>query len=203
VIYIAASVALLGSIPTDILANSTAPFADAIRILWGPAAASVIAVCALLKTLGTVGGWMLVTAEVSRSGAAAGYLPNLLSQGDAPRAPVRDLLLAAILMSGVLLASVSPTLGKQFGVLINITVNFSMMAYALCSLALVRIAQAVEDGARRWMLRLLGLGAAAFSVAVIALSDPSMLPPTLWVIAATVPLYGLVLLARRGKKSAS
>jgi len=203
VIYIAASVALLGSIPTDVLAKSTAPFADAIALLWGPTAASVIAVCALLKTLGTVGGWMLVTAEVSRSGAAAGYLPNLLSQGDATRAPVRDLLLAAILMSGVLLASVSPTLGKQFGVLINITVNFSMVAYALCSLALVRIAQAVEDGARRWMLRVLGLGAAAFSVAVIVLSDPSMLPPTLWVIAATGPLYGLVLLARRGKKSAS
>ena len=50
------------------------------------------------------------------------------------------------------------------------------------------------------MLRVLGLGAAAFSVAVIALSDPSMLPPTLWTIAATVPLYGLVLLARRGKR---
>lgn len=197
VVYIAASVAMLGSIPAEVLAKSTAPFADAIRILWGPAAAGVIAVCALLKTLGTVGGWMLVTAEGSRSGAAAGYLPRILSHGDATRAPVRDLLLAAVLMSGVLLASVSPTLGKQFGVLINITVNFSMVAYALCSLSLVRIAGEVADTGRRLMLRLLGLSGAAFSLAVLALSDPAMLPPTLWVIASTVPLYGLVLLAKR------
>lgn len=200
VIYIGASVALLGSIPTGTLARSTAPFADAIRFLWGPAAAGVIAICALLKTLGTVGGWMLVTAEASRSGAAAGYLPRILSQGDATRAPVRDLILAATLMSAALLASVSPTLGKQFGVLINVTVNFSMVAYALCSLALIRIAQDVGDGGKRWLLRLLGLGGAAFSVTVIALSDPGMLPPTLWVIAATVPMYGLVLLARRVKR---
>ncbi len=200
VIYIAASVALLGSIPAETLAKSTAPFAEAIHILWGPAAAGVIAVCALLKTLGAVGGWMLVTAEGSRSGAAAGYLPRILSQGDATRAPVRDLLLAAVLMSGVLLASVSPTLGKQFGVLINVTVNFSMVTYALCSLALVRIARDVGDSGRRWLLQLLGLIGAAFAVTVLALSDPSMLPPTLWVIAATVPLYGLVLLARRGKR---
>ena len=198
-VYIAASVAMLGSIPTDVLAASTAPFADAIRILWGPAAAGVIAVCALLKTLGTVGGWMLVTAEVSRSGAAAGFLPRILSQGDAARAPVRDLLLAAALMSGVLLASVSPSLGKQFGVLINITVNFSMVTYALCSLSLIPIAAAVEDGGRRLLLRLLGLGGAAFSIAVLLLSDPTMLPPTLWVIASVIPLYGLVLLARRKK----
>lgn len=203
VIYIAASVALLGSIPTETLAKSTAPFADAIRILWGPAAASVIAICALLKTLGTVGGWMLVTAEGSRSGAAAGYLPKILSQGDATRAPVRDLVLAAALMSGVLLASVSPTLGKQFGVLINVTVNFSMVTYALCSLALIGIAKDVGDSGKRWLLRGLGLAGAAFSIAVLLLSDPGMLPPTLWVIAATVPLYGVVLLARRGKKSAS
>jgi arginine:agmatine antiporter len=198
VIYIGASVALLGSIPTETLAKSTAPFADAIRILWGPAAASVIAVCALLKTLGTVGGWMLVTAEGSRSGAAAGYLPRILSQGDATRAPVRDLMLAAVLMSGVLLASVSPTLGKQFGVLINITVNFSMVAYTLCSLALIRIARDISDPGRRRLLQLLGLAGATFAVTVLALSDPSMLPPTLWAVAATVPLYGLVLLARRG-----
>lgn len=196
-VYIAASVALLGAIPAEVLASSSAPFADAIRILWGPAAAGTIAVCALLKTLGTVGGWMLVTAEGSRSGAAAGYLPGFLSQGDATRAPVRDLVLAALLMSGVLLASVSPTLGRQFGVLINVTVNFSMVAYALCSLSLVRIAGAVQDAGRRRLLRLLGLGAAAFSVAVLALSDPAMLPPTLATVAAAIPLYGLVLLARR------
>lgn len=200
VIYIAASVALLGSIPTETLAKSTAPFADAIHILWGPAAASVIAICALLKTLGTVGGWMLVTAEGSRSGAAAGYLPRILSQGDATRAPVRDLVLAAALMSGVLLASVSPTLGKQFGVLINVTVNFSMVTYALCSLALIRIARDTPDPGRRRLLQGLGLVGATFALTVLALSDPSMLPPTLWVIAATVPMYGLVLLARRMKR---
>lgn len=201
VVYIAASVAMLGAIPAATLANSSAPFADAIQILAGPAVASAIAVCALLKAAGTMGGWLLLTAEAARSGAVAGFLPPVLSSRDPARTPVRDLVLSAALMSLVIASSMSPTLGRQFGVLINIAVNLSMFAYALCALALVRFASGIADPGRRIAARLMAVGGAAFAVWVVAASDPTMLAPSLWAFAATAPLYGLVVLARRfGKR---
>ncbi|HRD26925.1 MAG TPA: hypothetical protein PLO65_01350, partial [Caulobacter sp.] len=174
-------------------------FADAIATLAGPAAAAIIAVCAMLKAAGTLGGWILVTAEATRSGAAAGFLPGALSSSSPARAPVRDLCLTALLMSLVIASSMSPTLGRQFGVLINIAVNLSMATYALCAVALLSFAGLIADPGRRLAARAMAIGGAGFSVWVVAASDPAMLAPSLWAFAATVPLYGLVLLARRRK----
>ena len=200
VVYMAASVALMGAIPAATLATSAAPFADAIAVLAGPTAAAIIAVCAMLKAAGTLGGWILVTAEAARSGAVAGFLPRVLSSPDPARAPVRDLILTGLLMSTVIASSMSPSLGKQFAVLINIGVNLSMAMYALCALALVSFAGQIADPRKRLAARAMALGGAVFSVWVVAASDPVMLPPSLWAFAATVPIYGLVLLARRGSR---
>lgn len=201
-VYMAASVALMGAIPAATLAQSAAPFADAIAVLAGPTAAAIIAVCAMVKAAGTLGGWILVTAEATRSGAMAGFLPKGLSSPDPARAPVRDLLLTGMLMSLVIASSMSPTLGKQFGVLINIAVNLSMAMYALCALALVSFARQIADPSKRLAARAMAVGGAAFSVWVVAASDPTMLAPSLWAFAATMPMYGLVVLGRRLKAKA-
>ncbi|MFZ5669327.1 MAG: amino acid permease [Pseudomonadota bacterium] len=197
IVYIAASVALLGAIPAATLAASSAPFADAIRILAGPTVAGAIAVCAMLKAAGTMGGWLLLAAEAGRSGAARGFVPRVLSDREPDRTPVRDLLVAAVLMTVVVASSMSPTLGRQFGVLIAIAVNLSMIAYALCALALVRLAGAIADPGRRLAARVMALAGAAFSVWVVAASDPTLLAPSLWAFAATVPLYGVRLVWKR------
>lgn len=201
VVYMGASVALMGAIPAATLAQSAAPFADAIAALAGPTAGAIIAVCAMLKAAGTLGGWILVTAEATRSGAAAGFLPRVLSSPNPARAPVRDLILTALLMSLVIASSMSPTLGKQFGMLINIGVNLTMAMYVLCALALINFAGQIADPGRRLAGRAMALSGAAFAVWVVAASDPAMLPLSLWAFAATVPLYGLVLLARRVRRA--
>ena len=200
VVYIGASVAMMGAIPLSTLAASSAPFADAIKILAGPTAGAIIAVCALLKAFGTLGGWLLLAAESSRSGAANGFMPKVFSSRDPARTPVRDLLVTAVLMSIVIASSMSPTLGRQFGVLINISVNLAMISYAFCALALLGFAAGIADRGKRLAARVMALAGAAFSVWVMAASDPAMLAPSLWAFAATVPLYGLVLLARRVKR---
>src|SRR5205823_1700781 len=74
VVYIAANVAVLGVLPAAQLAASTAPFADVVARLAGWGAGAVVAVCATLKASGTLAGWILVTAESGRAGAASGFL---------------------------------------------------------------------------------------------------------------------------------
>ncbi|RAK58949.1 amino acid permease [Phenylobacterium hankyongense] len=163
VVYAAATAAVMGVIPAVELARSTAPFADVVSRLVGPLAGGLVAACALAKTLGTLGGWILVTAEAARSGAASGYLPKALLAENA-RLPVRGVLLTGALMSMVALVTLSPTLTKQFNALINVAVLANMAMYFLCSLALLRFAGALERPAGRLMARALAVLAAAFCV---------------------------------------
>ncbi len=163
VIYVAAMVAIMGIIPAHELARSTAPFADATRQVLGPAAGAVVAACALAKTLGTLGGWVLVTGEVCETGARTGYLPRILSSRPGAGAPVKGILLTTTLMSVVALATVSPTLARQFNVLTNVTVLASLLVYVLCALALIRFL--IRDRApRRVPMIAVALAATAFCI---------------------------------------
>jgi arginine:agmatine antiporter len=159
-IYAAATAAVMGVIPAVELARSTAPFADVVGRLVGPLAGALVAACALAKTLGTLGGWILVTAEAARSGGASGYLPKaLVAEDPKSRLPVRGVLLTAVLMSLTSLATLSPTLTKQFNALINVAVLANMAAYLLCALALMRFAADLEPRPRRLARALAGLAA--------------------------------------------
>lgn len=162
-VYAAATVALMGVIPAVELARSTAPFADVVSRLLGPAAGAAVAVCALIKTLGTLGGWILVTAEAARSGAEAGYLPKAaVEENAAARLPVRGVILTGVLMSLVSLVTVSPTLNKQFNALINVAVLANMAVYLLCALALLRFSSGLASGRGRLAARALAVLAAVF-----------------------------------------
>ena len=75
-VYILACVAVQGVLTPAELKVSSAPFADVVTRLAGPIAGAVIAGCAAVKAMGTLGGWILVTAETGRAGAAADTCPG-------------------------------------------------------------------------------------------------------------------------------
>ena len=157
VVYIAAFAAIMGLLPADRMATSTAPFADAAARIVGPVAAGLVAVCAAAKAAGTLGGWVLVTAETTRWTAAAGYLPRALAVRSARGTSVRALIGMAAIMSAVVFLTASPTLGEQFGLLINLSVILCLMVYAYCCLALWRLSAAVEPRRRALMRGVAGL----------------------------------------------
>lgn len=160
VVYIAAFAAIMGLLPADRMAASTAPFADAVARIIGPAAAALVAICAAAKAAGTLGGWVLVTAETTRWTAAAGYLPRALAKRSPRGTSARALVVMAVVMSAVVFLTASPTVGKQFGLLINLAVILSLMVYAYCCVALWRLSREVAAGRRRLMrtVTLLALG---------------------------------------------
>jgi arginine:agmatine antiporter len=155
-IYMTASVAVMGVIPAAELAKSTAPFADVVARLAGPWVAAAVAICAALKACGTVSGFFLVAGEVSRSGAASGFLPRFMSESDPAQLPRRGLLVLGAMMSLVALATVSPTLNAQFVMILNVSVILVLAVYALCAAALLR------DGTQSLRVRLLAVAAIAF-----------------------------------------
>lgn len=139
IVYVAAFAAIMGLLPADRMATSTAPFADAVARIVGPVAAGLVAVCATAKALGTLNGWVLVTAETTRWTAASAYLPRWLARRSARGTSSRALLAMAALMTVAVLATASPTLGEQFALMINLAVILSLMVYIYCCIALLRM----------------------------------------------------------------
>lgn len=195
-VYIAASVAVMGVIPAAELQVSTAPFADVVARIAGSGVGVLVAICAILKVCGTLIGWLLVAGECSRSGAAAGFIPRIMSESDPEKLPVRGMIVLAMMMSLVALMTASPTLNAQFNLLLNVTVVLVMAGYALIALALLL------DREQRSESRLLAFFALAFSVWVVAASALADTGPGL-VFLALMLLTGWLLDRYRTAKQAA
>lgn len=176
VVYIAATVAVFGVIPADVLANSTSPYADLAARVFGASIAGVVAVCAVIKTVGTVGGWVMLGGETARSAARKGYLPSGFGAGE--RTPIANPLLGGAIMSVVAVISGQPTLGGQFGMLVGVTAVLSLVVYAICSAALFRMA--------RWSdARIVAVVGFLFATAAVAAAAPGYILPTVGFFAVT------------------
>ena len=184
VVYVAATVAVFGVIPASELAESTSPYADLAARVFGASIAGFVAVCAVVKTLGTIGGWVMLGGETARSAARHGYLPSGFGQG--VRTPVANPLLGAAIMTVVAIISGQPTLGGQFSILVGVTAVLSLVVYGFCSAALFRLGR--SRGAR-----LVAVGGLLFASAAVAAAAPGYVLPTAGFFALTTAGWFLFL----------
>ncbi|HWE44786.1 MAG TPA: amino acid permease [Caulobacteraceae bacterium] len=138
VVYICACTAVTGVLSAGELAKSTAPFADVVGRMWGPAIGVLIAACASAKAIGAVGGWILVTAETAETAAETGLFPRFFLRKDLNTPPRLNLAITFVLMMGVILVTLSPSVAKQFNTILLIAVLLSVIVYALACISLLR-----------------------------------------------------------------
>jgi len=187
-LYIGACSVLMGILPAQALAHSSAPFAQAGQAVLGVGLAGVIAVCALLRAQGCLTGWVLVTSETSRSGADAGVFPRVFRTRRGERVSAVSLLTVGGLMSVLAVGTASPSLGQQFATLADISVLLSLYSYTLAGGSLIRLSKGLPP-ARRWPARITALAAMAASLTLIASGKPIELAAWLGAIAAAGLLY--------------
>lgn len=191
VVYVLATSAIFGMVPAGKIAVSSAPFALAVHYILGPAAAGFVAICAILKTCGALGGWVLVTGETTRWTAAAGFLPRWLARLAGNGTPARALVVMAVVMSAAALLTTAPTVGEQFELLIDAAVVFTLLVYIYAAIALVRFSAGAPRGRRRAIAIVAGL-AALFCVVLILSSGIALVAVTLALVTLTIPAWWLV-----------
>ena len=138
IVYVAACTAVTGVLGNAELVKSTAPFADVVARMWGPAIGVLIAACAAAKATGAVGGWIFVTTETAETAAESKLFPRFFTRRDLAKPPRLNLLLTFVLMLGVVLLTLSPSVAKQFNTIILIAVLLSCLVYALSCVSLLR-----------------------------------------------------------------
>lgn len=177
-VYITATVAVFAVIPAAELAESASPYADLTARVFGASVAGLVAACAVLKAMGTIAGFTLLGGETARSAAEKGFMPSWFG-GDGTR-PLSNPLLNGFVMSALTIATVQPSLGEQFGVLIGVVSALCLAIYAACAITLFR----VSDGLG-W--KLVATAGAVFAVGAVTAAASGYLLPTLAIFAvATV-----------------
>jgi arginine:agmatine antiporter len=188
-VYLSASTAIVGIVPSAELAASSAPFALAADRALGGIAGPLIALAALFKALGTLAGWVLLTAQVSQAASERGQLPRAFARLRNGDTPALGLVAAAALGSLAIALSVSPTLGEQFGLLIEASTLLALLTYAAACVAASRTGSALDVA--------LGLVGAAFCGVVVAASSPGVLLATGACVAAVAFAWLPTALRRR------
>ncbi len=136
---ILACTAVLGLLPADIAATSTAPMADAAGALWGPRAAMGIAVVAAISCFGALNGWVLLSAQLPMAAARDGLFPRAFASLDGNGTPRVGVLASTALASLLVVANYTDSLVKVFTFSILLSTAATLLPYVFSSAAWLKL----------------------------------------------------------------
>ena len=193
IVYLATCSVIMGLLPAASLAKSTAPFADAAQRMIGPVAGAVVAIAAMLKASGAVCGWIMINAQLCKTGADRGFFPGMLSRTDAGGVPVVAIVLQGLLATAIVFATMSPTLNQQFNKLIEVSTIYTLITYIYGSTAIWHFDRLDPQNSSLRRYRVLAMIAMGFSMLVILMSGTQMLALTAVTILLTCLAYPLAM----------
>lgn len=139
-IYIVSTNVIAGIVPNMDLAHSTAPFGLAFAQIFTPEIGKVVMALMIMSCCGSLLGWQFTIAQVFKSSSDEKYFPKIFSRVTQANAPIQGMLIIVVIQSGLALMTISPSLSKQFDVLVNLAVVTNIIPYVL-SMAAVAIIQ--------------------------------------------------------------
>ena len=190
VIYVLSSTVIMGMLTNEELQNSHAPFAEAARITIGTWGAVIISVCAVLKSVGSLGGWMLLVGQSGKAAADDGMFPQIFARINRHGVPGAGLIIVSALMTMVLFATMSPTLAQQFNRIVDLAVILIIVPYVYASVATLKVLH--DHGASHKTFvtyKVIALVAVAYCLLAVVGGDPKTVVHALVALLISVPLY--------------
>lgn len=131
ILYVGVQVVCIAAVPE--LAKSTAPFADAAVLLWGPAGEQVIAIGAIVIMLGSLNSGFLATSRLPFAFAEQGDVPRVLA-----RVHVRFRTPHIAIVASAVLVWLS-TVASSFLSAITLATSTRMVVYIAGCIALIAL----------------------------------------------------------------
>ncbi|WP_162064454.1 putrescine-ornithine antiporter [Vibrio taketomensis] len=136
VTYVASTTVIQGIVPNTMLAASDAPFGLVFAQMFNPFVGQVITAMAVVACIGSLLGWQFTNAQVSKAAADMRLFPKMFGETNRFDAPVKGMLIMLALEIILAVMTISPTLVKQFDVLVDLAVFINMVPYILSLTAL-------------------------------------------------------------------
>jgi APA family basic amino acid/polyamine antiporter len=137
VVYMLSLIAVFGILPTTTLANSTAPFSDAVNSMFGGTVwGNVMAVVVIISGFGALNGWTMICAEMPLAAAKDGLFPERFKKMSTKNVPAFGIVASTALASVAMVinymgsggATVFTTLVLMTGITAAIPYGFSALA---------------------------------------------------------------------------
>jgi APA family basic amino acid/polyamine antiporter len=136
IVYIVATVAVMGIVPLAALQSSNAPFADAARTIFGGSWGKAVGAIGSIAAFGALNGWILLTARVSLAAGRDGVFPRPFARlSGRSGTPVFGLVAAAVLVTALTFMNYTQSLVDQFGFIILLATLTTVVPYAFAAAA--------------------------------------------------------------------
>ena len=149
-IYVLSTTVIQGIVPNAELAASTGPFGLAYEHMFNPTVGRIIMALAVLSCVGSLLGWQFTIAMTGKSAADERMFPSLFSKVSSMGAPIIGMIVLGFVQTGLALMTISPTLSKQFSVLVNLAVVTNVIPYIVSLSALLVMMKAAKVGEGVW-----------------------------------------------------
>ena len=136
-LYLLGTVVVFGVVPRGQLVGSTAPFADAAQLMWGPWAAVFVSMGVNLSSIGALNGWTLLMGQVPMAAAQDHLFPPMFARLSRRGVPAFGIVLSASLATGLVLVETSgrPGFAAAYTMLVSLATMTGVLAYVFCALA--------------------------------------------------------------------
>jgi basic amino acid/polyamine antiporter, APA family len=190
-IYIAVSSMALLLMQQDVLAQSSAPFADLLDQFLGDGKGRVLSAFVVISGLGALNGWTLLASELTASMGRHGFLPQPVSALNSRGAPAVSLLLTGTLATVMVLMNYSKSMVDGFTFLSQVVTAANLPLYLLCAVSLVVL---TRRGERKLPTSLFVLGILGSTYVIFAFIGLGR-EPFVWSLVlgvAGLPLYWMM-----------
>lgn len=175
IIYLLSSVSIMGILPQEQLASSSAPFAEAAELMWGSTGKYLVGIGALISTFGALNGWILTQGFMPLAMAEDDLLPPFFKKKSKKDFPVLGLVISSLLITIVVLANSSKGLVEMFKQLILVGTFLALITYLFSSLSEVLvIIKRKPEGWEKRIMRAFILSLPAFAFSVLAVYGAGM-----------------------------
>jgi len=134
-VYVLATVGVMGALPAGELARSTAPFADAAARMWGGWARPAVAFGAAVSAFGALNGWILLQGQMPLAAARDGLFPGVFGRVSKRGTPLARLVISSVLVTGLMALNFTASLVDQFTFIILLATLSTLIPYIFSSLA--------------------------------------------------------------------
>ena len=135
IIYLASTVAVMGVLPLETLARSSAPYAEAARVIGGDRAAAIVALGAAVSCFGALNGWILIVGQLPMAVADDGLFPRIFGRRSSRGTPVAGVVIGGILATTLISMNYTRGLVELFTFIILLATLSTLVPYAFCSLS--------------------------------------------------------------------
>lgn len=135
-LYILGTLAVMGVVGREALAHSSSPFSDAATIMWGSWAGYVIALAAMISSVGALNGWTLLMSQVPMAAARHGVMPSIFARLNSRGVPAKGIAISVSLSSGLLILQAfgSSAFIQVYDFVVGLSTVAEMVPYVFCCL---------------------------------------------------------------------